>query len=253
MILLFVYAWLAGLATVLSPCALPLLPVLLAGSSGGRWRPWGIVAGFTGGFLAFALGFTWLVQTAGFPSEALRWVAGGLLVLFGLVTAVPWLQRRFQSWAAPLVSRGPQRATLPRSPRGGFASGALVGLGLGLAWTPCVGPIMASVLTLSLTQSVTASAFAVAFSFALGTGTAFLAVMLGGRQLLQRVPWLVRHLESIQRVFGVLMVVAGLVVLVGWDRDFGAWVLRTFPGYGQGLTAWEQSPAVLDLVQTLEP
>jgi len=112
---------------------------------------------------------------------------------------------------------------------------------------------MASVLTLSLTQSVTASAFAVALAFSLGTGTAFLAAMLGGRQLLQRVPWLVRRLEAIQRVFGVLMVAGGLAVLAGWDRDFGAWVLRTFPGYAGNLTGWEQSPPILDLVQTLEP
>lgn len=251
-ILLWAYAYLAGVVTVLSPCALPLLPVLLAGSGGGSMRPWGIVTGFVGGFLAFALGFAWLIQGAGFPPDTLRWAAGVVLAVFGLVTAVPLLQRAFQAWLAPLVVRR-SRVPVGAKPRGGFGPGVLIGLGLGLSWSPCVGPIMASVLTLALTQSVTVSAAAVALAFSLGTGSAFLPVMLGGRTLLKRMPGLVKHTEALQRVFGGLMILAGVAILAGWDRDFSAWVLRAFPGYAAGLTGWEESPAVLEQVEDWEP
>jgi len=239
--LLALYAYLAGVVTVLSPCALPLLPVLLSGTtSGGRLRPWGIVVGFVGGFLVFALGFSWAMSELGLPADTLRWVAGGLLVTFGLVTAVPAFQTAFQRlWsllpartARPVVTGG-------RTGPGGFGSGVAVGLGLGLSWSPCVGPIMASVFTLALTQSVDGGAVATALAFALGTGTVFLALMFGGRGLLVRVPWLTSRLEAIQRIFGGLMVAAGVAVVFAWDRDFAAWVLRTFPGYGSGLTGWE--------------
>lgn len=240
--LVALYAYLAGVVTVVSPCALPLLPVLLSGTtSGGRLRPWGIVAGFVGGFLVFALGFAWAMSAVGLPPDSLRWVAGGLLITFGLVTAVPVLQTAFQR----LWSFVPARRARPTfSPgridtRGGFGSGVAVGLGLGLSWSPCVGPIMASVFTLALTQSIDGGAVATALAFSLGTGTVFLALMFGGRGLLARVPWLTGHLEAIQRIFGGLMVAAGVAVVFAWDRDFAAWVLRTFPGYGSGLTGWE--------------
>jgi len=235
-----VYAFLAGVVTVLSPCALPLLPVLLSGTAaGGRGRPWGIVTGFVGGFLTFALGFTWLVGTAGLPPNILRWTAGGLLVAFGLVTAVPPFQRAFQrAWAAVAGARTSRPGTFGRR-RGGFGSGIAVGLGLGLSWSPCVGPIMASVFTLALTESLDGAAVATALAFSLGTGSVFLALMFGGRGLLNRLPWLTARLEAIQRLFGGLMVAAGLVVLFGIDRDFAAWLLRTFPGWGSGLTDWE--------------
>lgn len=239
--LVAVYAYLAGVVTVLSPCALPLLPVLLTGTaSGGPGRPWGIVAGFIGGFLVFALGLSWLIQSAGVPPDALRWIAGGLLTAFGLVTAVPALQRGFQQTWARVAAFLPSRRSALRRP-GGFWSGTLIGLGLGLSWSPCVGPIMASVFTLAFTQSLDGGAVLTALAFSLGTGTVFLAVVVGGRGVLARVPWLVANLERLQRIFGALMALAGLAVLAGWDRDFAAWVLRTFPGYGSGLTSWESA------------
>lgn len=246
MVLLFAVAFLGGVVTVLSPCALPLLPILLSGTTSGGWaRPWGIVVGFVGGFTAFTLGVTFLVQAFGFPVEVLRWVAGGLVLGFGLVTVVPSLQRRYQSLVSGWVSK-PTSAGWKPPKQSGFGGGVALGLSLGLAWSPCVGPIMATVLTLALSQSVSGTAVALTVTYALGTALPLLGVMVGGRTLLAKVPWLSRHTETIQRVFGVLMMVTGLALLAGWDRDFQSFLLQAFPGYASGLTALEHQSSVLN-------
>jgi len=114
-----------------------------------------------------------------------------------------------------------------------------------LVWTPCVGPIMASVISLALTQRVDGSSVLITLAYSLGTSIPMLAVMFGGRALLNRVPSLSRNMVNIQKGFGVVMIVVGLAIAFGWDRQVQTALLRAFPSYGTGLTAIEQTPAVL--------
>ena len=160
MLLLIGFAFLAGIVTVLSPCILPVLPVVLSGSvGGGKSRPWGIITGFIVSFTVFTLTLSALVQTLGLDPDVLRWVAAGLILVFGLVLVVPVLKDKFMAWTTALVSRS-TAPVRPGKPAGGYWSGLVLGLGLGVVWTPCVGPIMASVITLALSQSVDASSSA---------------------------------------------------------------------------------------------
>jgi thiol-disulfide isomerase/thioredoxin len=85
------------------------------------------------------------------------------------------------------------------------------------------------------------------------TAIPMLGVMLGGRALLNRVPALTRHAAGIQRGFGVLMIVMGLVIGMGWDRRFQAFVLRALPGYGTGLTVLEKAAPVQAALKTRAP
>jgi cytochrome c biogenesis protein CcdA/thiol-disulfide isomerase/thioredoxin len=250
MMVLLAFAFLSGVITILSPCILPLLPIVLSGGvTGGKARPFGVVAGFVVSFTVFTLTLTAIVQALGVPAEALRIVAVVLIISFGLVMLLPRLRGVFELAASRIATLGRARGAAGSERSGGFTGGLLVGLSLGLVWTPCVGPIMASVVGLALTQRVDGGAVFITLAYTLGTSVPMLAVMFGGRALLNRVPALTRNADRIQKGFGVLMIVVGLAIGLGWDRRFQNTVLRAFPAYGSGLTSVENVAAVRGALQ----
>lgn len=227
-------AFVAGVITILSPCVLPLLPMILAtATQDGRARPFGVIIGFVAAFSAATLALSTLVRTLGVPPDVNRTVSAIVLVALGLVLVVPGLQLRFERWTGSLAAGTPATAAT------GFGGGLVVGLGLGLAWTPCVGPIMASVITLALNQNVGPGAVAVTLAFSLGTALPMAAVLFGGRQLVRRLNWFQRHAATIQRLFGVVLLLTGLAIWFGWDRNMQIALLEWFPGWDALLTGWE--------------
>jgi thiol-disulfide isomerase/thioredoxin len=126
----------------------------------------------------------------------------------------------------------------------GFGSGFLIGLSIGLLWTPCVGPILASVIALALTGTVTGTAAIITFSYALGTAIPMFAILYGGRNLLLRVPWLLSNTGRIQKAFGIIMVLTAIGLFFNFDRNFQTYILNTFPEYGTGLTKIEDNAQV---------
>jgi cytochrome c biogenesis protein CcdA/thiol-disulfide isomerase/thioredoxin len=254
MAVLLAFAFISGVVTILSPCILPVLPIVLSGGIGsGRARPFGVLAGFVASFTAFTLALTALVQAIGISADALRIVAVVLIGAFGVVMLVPPLREGFAAWATRIASRGGRPGAAAGTSRAGFWPGVVVGLSLGLIWTPCVGPIMASVISLAITQRVDGGAVFITLAYSLGTSVPMLGVMLGGRALLARVPALTRNAARIQQGFGALMIVVAVAVAAGWDRQFQAAVLRAFPGYGTGLTALEQAPTVRSALAARAP
>ncbi len=240
---LLAFSFLAGIVTVLSPCILPVLPVVLSGSvGGGKARPLGIIAGFVLSFVVFTLTLSAIVEALGVPPDTLRIVAAATILVFGLFTVIPALKEGFSSFATRLVSR--PSAGGPRAVKRGFWSGLTLGAGLGVVWTPCVGPIMASVISLALSSSVDAGSVAITLAYAAGTAVPLFLIMQGGRKLLARFAFLSRNTENIQKGFGALMVVAALALFSGVDRRFQSFVLNVFPAYGAGLIALEDNEAV---------
>jgi cytochrome c biogenesis protein CcdA len=228
-------AFVAGVITILSPCVLPLLPMILAtATQEGRARPFGVILGFVAAFAAATLALSTLVRSLGVPPDVNRTLSAIVLGLLGLVLVVPGLQLQFERWVGALAGRAPAVAG-----GAGFGGGLVVGLGLGLAWSPCVGPIMASVITLALNQSVGPGAIAVTLAFSLGTALPMAAVLFGGRQLVRRLAWFQRHAGAIQRTFGAVLLVTGLGIWFGWDRAAQITLLDWFPGWEGLLTGWE--------------
>lgn len=247
MTLIIGFAFLAGIVTILSPCILPILPIILSGSAvSGKKRPWGIVTGFVASFTFFTLFLTALVRATGISHDALRSVSVIILFLFGLGLLIPqaqvWLERLFSK----LASRAPCTGS-----REGWSGGLVIGLSLGLVWTPCVGPILASVISLALSGTVTGSAILITLAYALGTALPMLAITYGGRTLLQKVPWLTRNAGNIQKIFGVLMIIIALAIHFNWDRSFQSYILEKFPSYGAGLTAFEDNESVKQELERL--
>ena len=252
MTVLLGFAFISGVVTILSPCILPVLPIVLSGGFGrGKARPFGVLAGFVVSFTVFTLSLTAIVQAFGIPVDTLRYVAVGLMVLLGLVMIVPGLRDRFELLTSRIAGRVSKASGTPKKNDGeeriraaGFWRGIPVGFSLGLVWTPCVGPIMASVITLALTQSVNGGAIYITLAYTIGTSIPMFAIMIGGRALLNKVPVLTRNSATIQKVFGVVMIVVGVAIGFGWDRKFQNAILTALPGYGSGLTAIEDTVEV---------
>lgn len=247
MILLLLFSFIAGIVTILSPCILPILPVILSGSiSGGKKRPFGVVTGFILSFTFFTLFLTSIVRLIGIPADSLRTVSIVIIFVFGLSLLLPNFQVYVEKLFAKLSS------FVPRSNNdGGFKSGVLVGVSIGLIWTPCVGPILASVISLALIGTVTGAAVFITLAYSLGTAIPMLAIVYGGRKLLDKNLWLVKNTGKIQKVFGVVMILTAIGIFFNIDRKFQTYILTKFPNYGIGLTSLEDKEFIRDKLDEL--
>lgn len=247
MFLLILFAFLAGVVTVLSPCILPLLPIILSSADGmDKKRPLGVVIGFVASFTFFTLFLSSIVRLSGIPAESLRVVSIIVLAIFGLSLLIP----QIQAWIEIFFSRFAGMAASSKK-RSGLVGGIIVGLSLGLLWTPCVGPILASVISLAITGTVNSQAFIITFAYALGTAIPMFIIMRAGGTALQKVPWLVRNTGKIQKGFGVLMILTSVGILFNVDRSFQTYILQTFPSYGTGLTKFEDIPVIREQLDRL--
>src|SRR5262249_48344495 len=163
----------AGLIPAISPCVLPVLPVLLAGGASGR-KPIRIIAGLVSSFVVFTLFATWLLDKLGLPDDLLRNIAIALLFVVAGTLLVP----RFGLLLEPPFAR------LTRYRAGG--GGVLLGASLGLVFVPCAGPVLAAIATVAATNHVTFRAFALTVAYALGAATPMLAVAYGGQSMARR-------------------------------------------------------------------
>jgi cytochrome c biogenesis protein CcdA/thiol-disulfide isomerase/thioredoxin len=224
MVLLMLFAFVAGVGTALSPCVLPVLPIALsAGATGGRRRPLGIVTGLALSFTFVTVALVYVIQALGLPNDLLRTVAIVGLILFGLALAIPPVGDRLEAWLQRIA---PVRS---RSKRGdGFGSGLLVGFGLGAVYTPCAGPILAGVITLSASQSFTAGRLATAFAYGIGSAVALYVLMLGGRRVTRR---LTVRSGRFQQALGGVMVVVAVLMLANVDTRFQNAIASDLPSF----------------------
>lgn len=240
MFLLILFAFLAGVVTILSPCILPILPIVLSGSlSGGHKRPLGIVSGFILSFTFFTLALATIVKATGLSADALRNLAVIVIFFFGLSMLLPQTQVLLEKLFTRLSGFAPKA-----NQDAGFFGGMAIGFSLGLVWAPCVGPILASVITLAVTSSVSLAAVFITLAYSVGSAVPMLAITYGGRRLLQRVPWLFANTAKIQKIFGIFMIATALAIYLNVDRQFQAYILQKFPQYGAGLTAIENNSVV---------
>jgi cytochrome c biogenesis protein CcdA/thiol-disulfide isomerase/thioredoxin len=224
MALLILFGFVAGAATAVSPCVLPVLPVALAaGATGGSRRPLGIVAGLAVSFTFATVALVYVISALGLPDDFLRDLAIAVLIGFGVTLMVPPLAARVEAW----ISRFAGRAPIARG-GGGFWSGTVVGASLGLVYAPCAGPILAGVITVSASQPFTAGRLAVAFSYGVGSAAALYLLMLGGRRLAAP---LARRGAGLQAAMGVVMVVVALAMLGEYDIRFQNSIASDLPSF----------------------
>jgi cytochrome c biogenesis protein CcdA/thiol-disulfide isomerase/thioredoxin len=227
MVLLIAFAFLAGGATALSPCVLPVLPVALsAGMTGGQRRPAGIVSGLALSFTFATVALVYVISALSLPDGLLRTVAIFTLATFGVSLLVPRLGDRLEAWLSRL---SPGAGSIGRAGgREGFWSGMVVGGGLGFVYAPCAGPILAGVITVSASQSFTGGRLAVALAYGGGSALVLYVLMLGGRRVTAR---LARRSGRFQMAMGAVMVLIALLMLGNYDTRFETKIASDLPSF----------------------
>jgi len=214
MLLLLLFALVAGAGTAITPCVLPVLPALLSASAlGGRRRPVGIVLGLAIAFTIAIVALASLVKGVGLAAGAARTVAVVVLVAFGVILLVPKLAERVQAPLSRLGRFG------PRSRGTGFWSGLGVGAALGFVCAPCAGPILAAVTSVSASGGASARVVAVALAYAVGLSAVMLLYGLGGRAVLDRIRRRARG-HTVERALGVVLLITGVVMVTNLDVRF---------------------------------
>jgi cytochrome c biogenesis protein CcdA/thiol-disulfide isomerase/thioredoxin len=232
MLVLIAFAFIAGAATAVSPCVLPVLPVALsAGMTGGRRRPLGVVSGLALSFTFATVALVYVISALGLPDGLLRTLAIVALICFGVSLLVPWLGDRLEarlSRIGGLAKIGSGSPAGAGGAPGGFWSGMLVGGGLGFVYAPCAGPILAGVITVSASQKLSTGRLAVALAYGIGSALVLYVLMLGGRRLTSR---LARRSRSFQMGMGAVMVVIALLMLGNYDTRFETAIASDLPSF----------------------
>jgi|RhiMetdeSRZDD1v2_1073273.scaffolds.fasta_scaffold107253_2 cytochrome c biogenesis protein CcdA/thiol-disulfide isomerase/thioredoxin len=225
MLLLIVFAAIAGAATAVTPCVLPVLPVLLSASAvGGRRRPIGIVTGLAVTFTITIAGLASVIDGVGVADGAARKIAIAVLLAAGLALLVPALGDRIEAPLSRLARFG------PRSRGTGFGSGLVVGAALGFLYAPCAGPILAAVVSVGVSQGSSAKIIALAASYSAGSAAVLLVLALGGRRLTERLRSAARG-PALQRAVGAVLVATAVVMAANLDVRFQTALARHFPSF----------------------
>jgi cytochrome c biogenesis protein CcdA len=224
-------AYLAGLLTLLNPCVLPLLPVVLAGAlARHRAGPLALAIGLAASFTVFGFLIYAFAQAAGFQQEDIA--AGGALAMiaFGAILLVPQANAAF-SRAAGALAGGGNRA-IDAFEGNSLWRQAAAGALLGLVWSPCIGPTLGGAIALASQGESLGFAFLLMLSFSLGVATVMLALGYGGREIIRRRRDLLMRVSSYAApVMGVALIAVGLFLWFGINRTIDTWVLDTLPAW----------------------
>ncbi|MEH2546235.1 cytochrome c-type biogenesis protein [Bradyrhizobium sp. AZCC 2262] len=227
-------AFAAGLLTAAAPCILPLLPVMLGASIGqqDRWRPLFLVAGSIMAFSGFAILFGSFSTVLGLSHDTLRKVSVVLLGSFGTLLLWPrpyeWLMVRLSgllSFAAAIA---------PRAGSGHIGS-LVLGLTLGVLWTPCAGPVLGSILTLIATSENLTRAALLLVTYAIGAGMPILLIAYGGQYATTQVRSFTPYTPALQRTFGAAVLLAALAFYTQYDTVVAVWLSDFYPNLQLGL------------------
>ena len=203
MVVLLAIGLLAGVATALSPCVLPVLPVLLAGGASGR-KPLRIVAGLALSFGTFTLFASWLLGRLGLPQDLLRNVALALLFLMAAVLLVPQ--------AGVLVERG--LAVFSRLRPANAGGGFFLGVALGLVFVPCAGPFLAGITAAAARESFGLRTLLATAAYSVGAAIPMLAIAWGGRGVAAR---LRSRAVALRTAAGIVIAAVGVALVFHVD------------------------------------
>ena len=231
-----ILAYAAGALTILSPCVLPLVPIVIGSAAQrSRWGPLALAAGLIVSFTLVGFALAVFGGAIGFDGEIVRQAGAVVLLLAGLVLLIPSAQDWLARFATPLAGWATRRQE--GLERFGLAGQAVIGILLGLVWSPCVGPTLGAATVLAAQGHHLGEVALVMAAFGCGIATMLLLVAAATRGLFAR--WRTRLMRTGQggrRVLGALLVLIALLVLTGGDRLFEALVVDFSPDWLNDLT-----------------
>ncbi len=249
MTVLLLFAFISGLVTILAPCIWPLLPIILsATTTGGKMKPLGITLGITISFALFTLTLSYIVKLIPFDPDVLRIFAVIVIGFLGLTLIIPRLSQILEGY----VSRFTGSFAGREGARNGFIGGLITGFSLGIVWSPCAGPILATIATLAATQSVNTAVVAVTIAYVAGVGIPLFLFATLGMSFFTKNRLISRYTGKIQQIFGVIMILTALAIITNYDKTIQARLLDAFPAYSQFLFKLEGNESVKKQLDTLK-
>jgi len=226
----------AGVLSTLSPCVLPLLPVLLLSSlQQDRRGPLALAAGLAVSFTVLGLVLASFGFAIGLDSHVIRVAVAVAMMAVGAVLLTPALQDAFARAVAPLTAHG--NNILARFTPNGLGGQFMLGVLLGAVWSPCTGPTLGAAVGLAANTGTMAQAAFVMAIFSLGAATPVLVLGYGGAQAMRgrRATW-GRAAAVGKPLMGAALLLVGGFIVTGADRVVEIWLTDAMPAWLVELT-----------------
>ena len=231
-----VFAYLAGLLTLINPCVLPVLPIVLASAlQAGKHGPLAVAAGMSISFVALGMLVATVGHSIGLTESVLSQVGAVLMMIFGIVLLIPQLNERFATATAGFSgSADQQMSNLSNS---SIKSQFLGGVLLGAVWSPCVGPTLGGAISLASQGESLLWVFAIMSFFALGVSSVILALGYGTREAIRSRQQQLRGIaEKAKPIMGVTFLLVGLMIFFKFHYVIEAWLVDVLPDWFQDLS-----------------
>jgi cytochrome c biogenesis protein CcdA len=232
----FIFAYLAGLLTLINPCVLPVLPIVLVSAlNANRFGPVALAAGMSVSFVTFGVLVTAFGASIGLTQDTLAQICAMMMVLFGVVLLVPVLSSRFEMATAGMA--GGADARMSQLDSSGLRGQFIGGLLLGAVWSPCIGPTLGGAIALASQGQSLGYVTAIMSFFALGVSSIIIGLGMGAREAIRKRANVLRALaERSKPILGVTFVTVGLMLFFKVHHMIDAWALEVMPVWLQDLS-----------------
>ncbi len=227
----FVFAYGAGLLTLINPCVLPVLPIVLASSlQTGRHGPLAIAAGMSLTFVLLGMLVAVGGRSLGITPESISDAGAVLMVAFGVILLVPAFSRGFATATAGFAARADAGVSTVHN--AGMAGQFLGGMLLGAVWSPCIGPTLGGAIALASQGQDLGRVFLIMVGFVVGVSTIILALGYGARSVIMRRQAMMRRIAERSRpVLGIAFILVGAALLMRFNQVIEGWVIDHMPGW----------------------
>ncbi len=226
-----ILAYLAGLLTLINPCVLPILPIMLAGSlQTHRFGPVAMAGGMAVSFVVLGMTLAVAGRALGISETTVGAVGAWVMIGFGIVLVVPKFSARFATATAGLSAGADAR--VDGLWQGGLGGQALTGVLMGAVWSPCIGPTLGAAIGLASQGENLIWAGAIMTFFALGVATIILALGYGARSVIQARQARMRRIAEVSRpIMGAVFIAMGAALLFHLPRYLEIWALDHMPDW----------------------
>jgi len=228
-----ILVFLAGMATVATPCVLPILPAVLSGSVGSRLRPLAIVTGMTFTFTLMGL-LVFTVASFSFFTDYLRWFSIFVIIGMGAVLFDDDINEVYVRISSSVLDFFRHHVTFigkitSKANPEGLLGGLFLGMSLGILWIPCVGPILGSVFSVVAESSAGSGnvsyGIILLLTYSLGVSIPMLIIAYSGKSVSGRVKWFSKRSHFFKKLSGLVLILVGLMMLFSIDKYLKTWFL----------------------------
>ncbi|MEM8837728.1 MAG: cytochrome c biogenesis CcdA family protein [Pseudomonadota bacterium] len=232
----FVFAYIAGILTLINPCVLPVLPiVLISALNASKFGPIALAAGMSVSFVILGVLVTAFGASVGLTQETVAQIGAGLMIAFGAILVTPMFARRFELATAGIASGADQQMNAVDA--GSLRGQLLGGLLLGTVWTPCIGPTLGGAIALASQGENLGFVTLIMIAFSLGVSTFIIGLGLGARETLRARAMVFSGLaERSKPIIGITFIAVGAMLLLQVHHALEGWLLDIMPIWLQDLS-----------------